>query len=45
MKTRWQELRTKYWNNRPAHERRIIASVSLFLLQLYIIICFGNLLI
>jgi type II secretory pathway component PulM len=32
MKTRWQELRTKYWNNRPAHERRIIASVSLLLL-------------
>jgi len=32
MKTRWIELRAKYWNNRPAQERRIILIVSLFVL-------------
>ncbi len=32
MKTRWNELRARHWNNRPAQERRVIAIASLFLL-------------
>jgi general secretion pathway protein M len=32
LKTRWQELRTKYWSNRPAQERRVIAIVSILFL-------------
>ena len=31
MKTRWQELSSKHWNNRPVQERRIIAIASTLL--------------
>lgn len=34
MKTRWQELRTKYWINRPAHERRMITIAVIILLPI-----------
>jgi type II secretory pathway component PulM len=32
MKTRWQELRSKHWNNRPAKEKQIIAWANALLL-------------
>lgn len=32
MKTRWQELRSKHWNNRPVKEKQIIIWVSALLL-------------
>jgi len=34
MKTRWLELRSKHWNNRPAQERRVIAVTFLLLLPI-----------
>jgi type II secretory pathway component PulM len=34
MITRWKELRTQYWNNRPARERRIIAIAGMVLLPI-----------
>src|ERR1019366_226136 len=34
MKTRWLELRSKHWNNRPAQERRVIAVAFLLLLPI-----------
>ena len=34
MKTRWQELRGKHWNNRPAQERRVISIAVIGLLPI-----------
>jgi general secretion pathway protein M len=34
MKTRWQELRSKHWNNRSAQERRMITIASCVLLPI-----------
>jgi type II secretory pathway component PulM len=31
MKTRWQELRSRHWNNRPASERKVIAAACILL--------------